>query len=365
MTGFLDSKHMDSDIDYYKTYYSEFLERKGAREFRGTVWLEFAKWLLGRFGDGTITNPTPDGLDAWNTFYSQMVEKNRGGVLDVLLVRAHDNVTRRSLEEPVMERNELYEVYKAGMIKRQMAAATYKRQVAGVYKGFISEDNIITMGAEDCDFMTQREWMAAEERRLLREKWLDNNKDRFVLEAFAELDSAIVKERELRASLISTASERAATWTVAIPESKKEKEALAKQLKAEFRFKDAVSGLKADQLTVLLEDKIAERKKTLHDEVARMKAGVVEFEKTVTIWDMYRGLPLEELKTLDGIIRKNEKPVLVGRTAEGVKAYNVAMAVLNQRLKIIAKLIQMRSRGIRCMDDWKNYNGGYSMYFEF
>jgi hypothetical protein len=356
---------MDAPVDYYKTYYTEFLERKGAREFRGNVWLEFAKWLLQRFGDGSIENPTAAGLLAWNTFYTQMVEKNHGTTLDVLLVRAHDNVTRRSLVEPVMERNEGYEAYKAGMIKRQAAAGAYKRQVASVYKGFIGEDNIITMGAEDCDFMTQREWMAAETQRNLREKWLVDNKDRFVEMAFAELDSAIVQERELRASLINTAAQRADTWTVTIPESKKEKTALAKQLKAEFRFKDAVSGLKADQLHALLVAKIAERKKVLHEEVVRMRTGAANFEKTVTIWDMYRGLELEELKTLDTDIRKNEKPVLEGRTPEGVKAYNTAMSALNQRLKIVSKLIQMRSRGIRCMDDWKNYNGGYSMYFEF
>lgn len=353
---------VDGEVDYYKTYYSEFLEIRG-RDFKGNTWLAFAKWLLARFGKGTIENPTETGLATWNAFYTQMCKRSFA-CIDVLLDRANDNVQRRSLVEPEMPRDEEYETYKLKMQQRMMAAAEHKKHTAEVYKGFLSEDNIITMGAEDSDFMTQREWMAAKQAKEARDKWLTENKDRFVIEAFAELDTAIEKERAKRSAAIAVATHNAATWALIIPESKKEQEALAKKLKAEWRFKDAVSGLKAADLRALLEKKIAEHKTHLQDAVTGLLTRLESFETDVKIWTQYRGYDVSTLKTADTELRR-QKPILTERTSAGVRVYNEQMSALNQKLHIIAKLIQMNERGIRCMDGWKGYESGYMMYFEF
>jgi len=353
------TNRIDDELDYYKTYYSEFLEIRG-RDFTGNTWLAFAKWLLARFGKGTIENPTEEGLVAWNTFYKQLCNRSFACV-DVLLDRANDNVQRRSLLEPEMPRNEGYEMYKLKMEQRMASATAYKKHTAALYKGFLSENNIITMGAEDCDFMTQREWIAAEEAKAARNKWLTENKDRFVVEAFAELDKAIDKERVQRRLAIDTATDNATSWDLPIPESKKDQEALAKKIKADWRFKDAVSGLKAADLRALLEKKITEHKQQLHESVVMLTARCDLFESHVKIWTQYRTYNVDELKNADAELRR-QKPVL---TSEGVRVYNDKIGALNQQLKIIAKLIQMNERGIRCMDTWKGYNDGYMMYFEF
>ncbi len=352
----------ESSVDYYETYYSEFLEQTKRRE--GNVWLEFAMWLLHRFGCGTITNPTTEGLVAWNTFYKQMCDKNMWG-MDVLLVRADDNVQRRSLVEPVMERNEGYDLYKAGMIKKREAASAHKRNMATVYKGFLGENNIHCIGAEDRDFMTQREWMASEERRIKREKWLVDNKDRFVIEAFEALDTAVLKWREKYTRAIVEGRESADTWDLAIPEAKKEKAELAKKLKGEWRFKDAVSGLSVAALDILLREKITEHKAGLMRRVVEYEKRLFNFEHAVELWGQFRILGLDELKMLDTRLRREEKPVLMERTEGAVREYNSKMSVLNVKLKIISKLIQMNTRGVRCMDEYRGCVEGIGDYFEF
>lgn len=357
------SKMTDSEADYYKTYYSQFLETHKP-DFTGNVWLEFAIWLLNHFGGGTIANPTAEGLEAWSIFYKQQCTKNKY-CMDVLMVRANDNVERRSLVEPEMAVCEGYELYKAGMIKRQLKAAEYKKQMDATYKGFIGITNIDCMGAEDRDFMTQREWMVAEERRLKRAQWLIDNKDRFIVEAFLELDVAIVKWRSKYQQMVDDAISEDGTWNMIIPEGKKEKVALAKKLKAEWRFKDAVSGLAVAALDALLVEKIAGYKEGLKRRIGECENELAKFERIVELWAKFRLLGLEELKDANARLRKEEKPVLQERSAEAIRVYNGKMAVLNEKLKIIAKLIQMNERGIRCMDDYKGHVDGVGDYFEF
>ena len=353
----------NSDIDYYDNYYIVFL-----KEIKYTakvnIWLEFAKWLLNRFDGGTITNPTNEGLEAWNKFYKQMSDKNKYN-MDILIVRANDNVQRHSLDEPVLERNENYEIYKANMIKRQQAAAAYKKQMSTVYNGFLSEDNIDCIGAEDSDFMTQREWMAADERRRKHEKWLADNKEKFIVEAFTALDSTIEIRRDKYKKRIAEACEAAESWDLAIPASKKEKTELAKKLKTEWRFKDAISGLTIVELDSLLMEKIANHKADLVIHFTKTKEQLINFERIVELWEQYRSLGLEELNELNTYLRKEEKPVLSERTSVAIKIYNEKMSVLNEKLKIINKLIQMNMKGIRCMDDYRSCVGGIGDYFEF
>lgn len=356
-------KMTDSEADYYKTYYSQFLETKKP-DFTGNVWLEFASWLINRFGGGTIANPTAEGLEAWSTFYKQQCTKNKY-CMDVLMVRANDNVERRSLVEPEMPVSEGYESYKADMIKRRLKAAEYKEQMAATYKGFLGTANIDCMGAEDRDFMTQREWMAATERRLKRAQWLIDNKDRFIVEAFAELDAAIVKWRSKYQQMVDGAITEIGTWNLIIPEGKKEKVALAKKLKADWRFKDAVSGLSVAALDGLLVEKIAGYKTGLKRRIGECEQQLVKFERIVELWAKFRLLGLEELTDANARLRKEEKPVLLERSTEAIHEYNGKMAVLNEKLKIIAKLIQMNERGIRCMDDYKGHVAGVGDYFEF
>jgi hypothetical protein len=353
----------DSEADYYKTYYSQFLETKKA-DFTGNVWLAFAAWLLDRFGGGTIVNPTAEGLDAWTQFYKQQCEKNKYG-MDVLMVRANDNVLRRSLVEPEMVVSEGYELYKADMIKRRQKAAAYKNQMVTTYKGFLNAESIDCMGAEDRDFMTQREWMAAEERRLKREQWLADNKDKFIVEAFVELDSTIVVWRSKYEKAIADAVSEFGTWDLAIPDGKKEKVTLAKKLKAEWRFKDAVSGLSVAGLDELLATKIAWYKAGLKARITDCENDLANFERVLELWSKFRVLGLEELNAENLRLRKEEKPVLLERTESGVRDYNRKMAVLNEKLKIIAKLIQMNTRGVRCMDDYRGHVAGVGDYFEF
>jgi hypothetical protein len=221
------------------------------------------------------------------------------------------------------------------------------------------------MGTEDRDFMTQREWMAAEERRLKREQWLADNKDKFIVEAFAELDSAAVVWRGKYEKAIADAVLKFGTWDCAIPDGKKEKVELAKKLKAEWRFKDAVSGLSVAGLDELLVTKIARFKAGLKARITDCENDLVNFERVLELWSKFRVLGLEELNAENLRLRNEEKPVLHERTESGVRDYNGKMAVLNEKLKIISKLIQMNTRGVRCMDDYMGHVAGVGDYFEF
>ena len=233
------------DANYYETYYTEYLKTQ-PYNFVGNPWLEFAKWLLHKKGEGTIEQPTEEGVRIWNAFYSQQCEKIKGP-MDILLVRANDAVQRRSLQEPEMPLNEQYESYKESMLKRLREATIHKKQLAVCYKGLLLEENIITM--DNSDILTQREWEDLEAKKEARRIWLRDNKDRFVQEAFEELDKHIVERRKKHESMVTDATTLASTWVLPIPESKKDKEALLKKLKSEWRFKDAISGLKHDTPT--------------------------------------------------------------------------------------------------------------------
>jgi len=353
---------MTTEIDYYETYYTEFLDIK-RRDNKGNIWLEFAKWLLSRFGKGTIESPSEEGLMVWNNFYKQQFDKNKGN-MDILMVRADDNVQRRSLVEPELPHNEEYETYKASMIRRQEEALAYKKQQATVYKGFLCEDNIDVMGAEDRDFMTQREWEEAERRKKLKEAWLLENKDRFIQEAFELLDKTIVSKRALHQEAITERTKEAETWDLTIPDSKKDKMTLAKQLKEQWYFKDAVSGLSIAGLDTLLTTKITEHKETLKKRVINSMKHLSDFERLVGLWTQYRSLSIDEMKELDRQMRIDEKPVLKARTTEAVAEYNGKMSLLNDKLKILHKLSEMKEKGIRCMDMYRGNVGGLGDYFE-
>jgi hypothetical protein len=215
------------------------------------------------------------------------------------------------------------------------------------------------------DILTQREWEDMEEKKEKRRLWLLENKDRFVAEAFDELVKQIVQRRTKHDETIRIAIEQANTWEMPIPDTKKEKEALVKKLKAEWRFKDAVSGLKADALQTLLEAKIASHKEGLQERVSRVQQDRNAFEQTVWVWSEFRDASLEEIKEKDASIRKTGTPVLTERTNEGIREYNSKMKIVNQTLKILDKLRQMNEKGIRCMDECKSYTDGYAMFFEF
>ena len=354
------SKMTESE-NYYETHYTEYLKTQ-PRDFVGNPWFEFAKWILTKYGNGCIEQPTEKGLEVWNAFFAEMSKKNRGPI-DRLLTRANDAVQRRSAKEPEMTRNELYETYKVAEMKRLQEATAYKKHLAQAYKGLLCEENIITM--DNDDILTQREWEELEEKKEKRRVWLLENKDRFITEAFDELDKQIAQRRNKHDETIRVAMDLATTWDLQIPETKKEKEALIKKLKAEWYFKDAVSGLKADALQTLLEAKIASHKVGLKERVSRLQQERAKFEQNVLFWSEFRHLSLEDIREKNASIRTTGVPVLTERTADGIRAFNSKMDIVNQKLKILEKLRQMNERGIRCMDDCKSYTDGYAMFFEF
>ena len=257
-----------------------------------------------------------------------------------------------------------YASYRSAMLKRIESANEYKHKLALAYKGFLMESNIVTMGAELDEILTEAQWNVREEKRKQHAAWVLENHDTFVKEAFDLLNKTLCEERIKKQTAITDAQQLADTWTLKIPSGKKDQEALAKQLKTEWRFKDAISGLNALKLEALLTAKIADHKKDLAGGVQRRIDNLSRFDEVAAIWESLRILSLDELQAENTRLRREEKPVLASRTSEGVSDYNTKMSVLNDKLKVIHKLIQMNTKGIRCMDEWRGFISGVSLFFE-